>query len=155
MKNKISNIRLFLCHFTALVIYSFFFDIILKKISVDKTSQTSTLTLFRFIIITVVGPIIETLIFQTLLKYILEKIKIKNYYISLFILTAVFGFSHPRSSPLIAILFTISCIPLNNYYLQIQKRESTLSATWRTMIFHSMTNLFILLTAYIKYSLRH
>lgn len=107
----------------------------------------------RFLSTCIITPITETIIFQFILKLILDFIRIKNYYLVLAIMTVPFSALHSahmsQNNIAFSVLFTLGIGVLVNYYLQVQKREGTKQAVIKTAILHSTFNLTIVILNYI------
>lgn len=101
----------------------------------------------------IITPITETIIFQFILKLILDFMRIKNYYLVLAIMTVPFSVLHSahlsQNNIAFSVLFTLGIGVLVNYYLQVQRREGTKQAVIKTMILHSTYNLTIVILNYI------
>jgi hypothetical protein len=98
-----------------------------------------------FVLAVLIAPIKETICYQFIPKLFLGFIGIRNYIIVLLILGISFSLLHAvhtiENNLPFSIFFTVGCIVLVNYYMQVQKRENTLNAIVKTILLHSLGNL--------------
>ncbi|RVU90935.1 CPBP family intramembrane metalloprotease [Flavobacterium columnare] len=93
----------------------------------------------KFLIIVIVAPFIETLIFQYLPLKVLERFKIENRFLLIIIPSLIFSLIHPYHYIYILMTF-FGGIILNSYY-QISKNNNKYYFFLTTLL-HSMYNLF-------------
>ena len=89
----------------------------------------------------VVGPIIETLIFQLLLYRFLNQIGIKNKLIIIILMSFVFSQAHWYHWLYVVASF-MSGLFLNYFYVYILRKKNELIAVWLTIALHSSYNLY-------------
>jgi membrane protease YdiL (CAAX protease family) len=107
----------------------------LKNKTPDDFSQIE-----RIIIIIIIAPILETLIFQHILYLILKKIKIKNDTVCIIIMSLIFSQVHWYNWLYVIMAFFGGLI-LNSFYATINKRTPKYSYIL-TVLFHALFNLY-------------
>jgi hypothetical protein len=93
----------------------------------------------KFIVIIVLAPVLETLIFQYLPNEVLEKLKIRSYFLKIIIPSFLFSLTH-FYHPLYIVMTFIAGILLNKYYIDT-KNETRLFFIL-TVLLHSVYNLY-------------
>lgn len=92
-----------------------------------------------------IAPVKETIIYQFIPKLVLDMLGIRNYWVVLLSISIFFSAMHDihmwQDNILFSLIFTIGTIILVNYYLQVQKQESTINAIVKTIILHGLYNL--------------
>lgn len=150
MKSLDKN-RLFLWHYILAMFIASALLYTMSTIEYKISSRVIYKTFGYILFATLGGPIIETIFVQFIPFKILEFLKIRNYYIILFLLTMLFSVLHQRffDNLILFALFTFGCSVIVNYFLQIIKRENTKKAVYKTIIFHGTYNTTILLLSYL------
>lgn len=139
-----NKIGLFLIHYLLEIINLFLLFTILYTTTLKFATRTREYTFNEKIILYVIlAPILETILFIFLPRLILNKIKINNSYINLLIISTLFTLAHQHFEILSIIFYFILCLTFTNYYLQVQKRESTKKAIFKTILLHAFYNLTI------------
>lgn len=93
----------------------------------------------KFIIIIIVGPIIETLIFQYLPNEALEKLKVINKKILIIMPSILFAACH-YYKPIYIVMTFFSGILLNTFYIKCKTQTNLYFVL--TVLLHSMYNLY-------------
>jgi len=133
---------LFLTHYLLTIINFAFFFILLITRDYEFDYYRPSYSLHKKIIIAIIaGPLFETLIFQFIPNKILDILKIRNYYIQLFLMALLFAIAHRHFQIPVFINFFIGGSIVVNYYLQVEKRESTKNAIIKTFVLHAVFNL--------------
>lgn len=141
-----TKVGLFLIHYLLEIANLFLLYTLAYYTNLPHATKAKEYTFSNKIILGVIlGPIIETIFMLFLPRLIFEKIKINNYYINLFLITTLFTLSHARFEILTFIFYFILCLTFTNYYLQVQKRESTKNAIIKATLLHALYNLTIIL----------
>jgi len=138
------KIRFFFLHYILIMIVNFLANFLADPDSGYVSPFCYMLVYEFFILAVIIAPIKETICFQFIPKLILNFIGIKNHIIVLFILGSFFSLLHTvhqTENALFLLFFTIGCFVLVNYYMQVQKRENTKNAIFKTIILHSFINL--------------
>ncbi len=150
MKSLDKN-RLFLWHYIFAILVAFVLLYAISATGYETSSRVIYKTFGYIVFATLGGPIIETILVQFIPFKILKFLKIRNYYINLILLTAIFLIPHGRynDSLLLFTLFGISCSIPVNYFLQTQKQRGTRLAVLRTILLHSAYNTTFLLISII------
>lgn len=95
-----------------------------------------------------IGPIIETFLFQFMIIYIIEKIGITNKIIILFIPAVIFALAHAHYGWLYAI--GIFLVGLSYTYFYLTVRRNSKYYFWLTVLLHSSYNLFCVIHYFIR-----
>lgn len=93
----------------------------------------------KFGIVVILAPILETLIFQFTPNEILEKLKVRSYFLKITIPSLLFSFAH-FYHPIYIVMTFIAGILLNKYYIDT-KNETRLFFIL-TVLLHSAYNLY-------------
>ncbi|MDU1904949.1 MAG: CPBP family glutamic-type intramembrane protease [Dysgonomonas sp.] len=132
---------LFFIHYLLLLLKAILVISVIHSLNITLDLSIKNYTFLREIIqYAIIHPIIETLIFQLLIKYILDKLKLKNFYLILIIMTLLFTIAHGYFQPLLFLNLLFTCTIINIYYLKMQKKESTQQAALYTIILHALNN---------------
>ena len=138
-KNNPNISRLLLFYFFS-IISIVIFEALTLLYKFDNGFQEFTENLFeKFIIIVVIAPLIETLIFNYFLQKVLSKF-IKNTFYLIFISSLIFAFAHCHSIIYIFFGFFGGLI-LNLFYFLNKKDRSIKYAFWMTFLLHALVNL--------------
>ncbi|MGB9680411.1 MAG: type II CAAX prenyl endopeptidase Rce1 family protein [Minisyncoccia bacterium] len=123
-------------------LYANIFNIPFKRLQFDVSP------ILMFILVVIVGPIIETYLFQVVLIYFLKKVNYLNNKKALLVIAAsiIFGILHNYSSDYIIFGFLFGVI-LNYAYL-IYKNK-TLSSFIIVLSIHIIYNILVLLVFYL------
>ncbi|MCV9932284.1 CPBP family intramembrane metalloprotease [Flavobacterium sp. LS1R47] len=93
----------------------------------------------KFVIVVILAPILETLIFQFTPNEILEKLKVRSYFLKITIPSLLFSLAH-FYHPIYIVMSFIAGIILNKYYIDT-KNETRLFFIL-TVLLHSAYNLY-------------
>lgn len=139
--------RLFLWHYSFAILFLFLAVYIQKSIGYENPNEMLKKTFYLYFMVIIGAPVIETVLIQLVPFKILQLLKIKNYFIILFLLTLLFSVLHKRfyDNIIIFLMSTVSCGVIINYFLQVKKRENTKRAVLKTIIFHSLFNTSIII----------
>lgn len=96
----------------------------------------------KAVLMLIISPIVETLLFQYLPNVILLKLKIFNKYLLIIIPSIIFGLSHSYHFLYVIMTFCGGLI-LNYYYFEMKIK--TKYYYWATVLVHSLYNLYGLL----------
>jgi len=107
----------------------------IKNNKIDDFSQIE-----KIIVIMIIAPILETLIFQHILYILLKKIKIKNDIICIIIMSLIFSQVHWYNW-LYVIMTFIGGLILNSFYIKINNNTPKYSYAI-TVLFHALFNLY-------------
>jgi uncharacterized protein len=137
--SKLNIFKIFLLVLTVKILNGLFFSILNDyyfklNTDFDRLEKRDDYLIWLLII----GPIIETLIFQLSLNKLLVKLKIENNYLLLFVPSVLFGLAH-HYHWLYVVCTMIGGLMLNWFYLYA--KEHGRYAFWLTALLHSLYNL--------------
>lgn len=145
---RIYRVRLFLIHYI-LIMLSNEIGLLFLDANDDYDMWWYMSNTELFVLAVLIAPIKETICYQFIPKLFLGFLGIRNYILVLLTLGISFSLLHAvhfiENTLPFSIFFTIGCIIMVNYYMQVRKRENTLNAIVKTTLLHSLCNLTSLL----------
>jgi len=113
----------------------------------DSVRESSYI--LEFILVVIIAPFLETLIFQTSVFYILNKFSFfKNRVVIIILISAMaFGMAHSYSTIYILLGFVMGLVLAYAYHIYMQKKASSYKVV--TLI-HSIRNLLAFLLAFVE-----
>ncbi len=136
------SIIFFIVSFALAVLNGYFFNYInnafihiKNDINLNEFSKVETI-----IIVIILAPLLETLIFQHIIYLFLKKLKVKNDILCIFIMSLLFSLMHWYNWLYVVMIF-FSGLILNNLYVYYYKNNSKYFFIL-TFLFHSLFNLY-------------
>jgi hypothetical protein len=141
-RSKTSIKKLFFICYLLLVVNSFFFQWTNNYLHCDLNNPIFKHSIFEQVILgAVIGPVIETWVFQYLLNKIILWIKpgITNRYILLIVPSLIFGIAHVEYSWLYGLVMVFSGLLFNFFFLETKPGNKYFF--WLTALLHGLYNL--------------
>lgn len=140
-KYKINILRFFYCLILSIA-NGYFFNYLNDKYihySSNENGLSEFSKLVKFIIIVIIAPLVETLIFNLFPNEILKKFGINNNFLLVIIPSIFFSLFH-LYHPIYSLMAFIGGLIMNNYYLYNQKKCA--NAFLMVALLHSSYNLY-------------
>ncbi|SMO35785.1 hypothetical protein SAMN06265171_101257 [Chryseobacterium rhizoplanae] len=135
------KIIIFIVSFAAALLNGYFFNYINNAYFQIESNNTENFSqIEKIIIILMIAPILETLIFQHILYLVLKKIKIQNDILCIVIMSIIFSSMHYYNWLYMVMTFFGGLI-LNNLYLYYYKHNNKYCFIL-TVLFHALFNLY-------------
>ncbi len=142
MSARVKNILLFITCLSVAILNGYFFNYLNSRYF-HYSSNNSGLSEFseieKFIIVIVIAPILETLIFNLLPNFLLKKISIHNKPLLILLPSILFSIFH-LYHPLYALMALVGGIIMNWYFLNVHKK--TKIAFWLVALLHAAYNFY-------------
>lgn len=142
MKSKKNSFLIFILCLSAAIFNGYFFNFINQK-SYQYSSNENGLSEFtkneKFIIIIIIAPIVETILFSLIPNLTLTKIKIRNNFILVIVPSILFSICHLYNL-VYALMALFAGVIINWYY--IFSKNSGKSAFWLVVLLHTFYNLY-------------
>jgi membrane protease YdiL (CAAX protease family) len=111
----------------------------LLNVDFGESSMKNVPILYIFLLVVIIAPFIETLLFNTLPIKIIQYF-IKNKYIIILLSSIVFALIHTYSVAYIFMTY-FGAISINTFYLVTEEKKGLLKASGLTVLLHSVYNL--------------